>query len=274
MRARTDHSLNTSVQLTEMPEQLPQFIDTHAHIHFSNFNGEVNRILHRANEVGIAKIVTVGVNSQDSRKAMQMAQVYENVWATVGIHPHEAGEADQAIGYIRDLASQRKVVAIGECGLDFFKSEASPAEQERALRSQVELAIELDLPLVFHVREAFPRFLAIMDDYPAARGIVHCFTAGIREMEQVLERGYLVALNGIVTFAKDEAQLEAARRLPLDRLVLETDCPFLSPAPYRGKQNEPARVVDIAKFLSELRREPVAVIAQATTANAETLFGI
>jgi TatD DNase family protein len=261
-------------ELASTTELEPRYIDSHAHIHFDEFAGEVDGVLHRAGEAGVTKLITVGVNTDDSRRAVELAAVYQNVWATVGIHPHEAAEIDQGIGYLRELAGRRKVVAIGECGLDFYRHRASASDQERALRMQVELARELGLPVVFHVRDAFERFLAIMADYPEVPGVVHSFTAGPTELEAVLARGWMVALNGIMTFTKDEEQLAAARRLPLDRLILETDCPFLSPAPHRGKTNEPARVPDIAVFLSRLRGEPLDHLAAATTANTERLFGL
>ena len=249
-------------------------VDTHAHLQFDVFAGEVNGLLQRSREAGVTRVISVGVNSDDSRRATELAATYEGVWAAVGIHPHEAGEAAQALGYLRDLARRRKVVAIGECGLDRYKSTTTPAEQETALRGQIELALELKLPLIFHVREAFEPFWTIMADYPMARGVVHSFSAGRDEMERAVAAGLHVALNGIITFAKDAALMEAARHLPLDRLLLETDCPFLSPAPHRGKTNEPAWVADIAAFVAELRGEPLAELAAATTKNAVELFGL
>jgi TatD DNase family protein len=248
--------------------------DTHAHLQFDDFAGQVPAVLHRASEAGVEKIITVGVDSDDSRKAVALAATYERVWATVGVHPHAAHEAQPAVTYLRELATRRKVVAIGECGLDFFRSQATPDEQEGLLRLQIELALEVDLPLIFHVREAFEHFFAVTGDYPALRGVVHSFTGGPAELEQALAAGLNVALNGIMTFTKDQGQLEAARQVPLERLLLETDCPYLSPAPHRGKTNEPARVADIADFLAELRGESVEQLAAQTTANAEALFGV
>ena len=248
--------------------------DTHAHLQFDAFAGQVPALLHRAAEAGVEKIITVGVDTADSRKAVELAATYEQVWATVGVHPHEAAEGEQAGTYLRGLAARRKVVAIGECGFDFYRSQTSPEAQEATLRMQIELALELGLPLIFHVREAFERFCAVINDYSGMRGVVHSFTAGPAELEQVLGAGLQVALNGIVTFAKDEAQLAAARQVPLERLLLETDCPYLSPVPYRGKTNEPARVADIAAFVAELRGETVAALTAQTTANAVALFGI
>ena len=248
--------------------------DTHAHLQFDDFAGQVPAVLHRAAEAGVEKIITVGVDSEDSRNAVALAATYERVWATVGVHPHAAHESQPAVAYLRELATRRKVVAIGECGLDFFRSEATPDEQEALLRLQIELALELDLPLIFHVREAFERFFAVTGDYAALHGVVHSFTGGPAELKQALEVGLNVALNGIITFTKDPGLLEAARQVPQERLLLETDCPYLSPAPHRGKTNEPARVADIAAFLAELRGEPVERLAAQTTTNAEALFGV
>jgi TatD DNase family protein len=247
-------------------------LDTHAHVHFSNYVGQVDAVLQRARAAGVAGVITVGVNTADSKRAVELAATYESVWATVGIHPHDADEAEQGIDYIKELAGRRKVVAVGECGLDLYKSQTTLEQQEQALRAQIEVALERDLPLVFHVREAFEPFFKILRDYSNVRGVVHCFSGGRTEMEQAVEMGLHVALNGIMTFTKEAAQLEAGRVVPADRLLLETDCPFLSPVPYRGKTNEPARVADIAAFVAELRGQSLVEIARQTTANATALF--
>lgn len=252
----------------------PSLVETHAHLHFDTFAGEIDGLLQRAHEAGVHKLITVGVNTADSRKAVELAATYDSVWAAVGIHPHEAGESVQAIGYLRDLAGRRKVVAIGECGLDFYRSTISAHEQVAALRGQIELAIELGLPAIFHVREAFEQFFAVVQDYPDVTGVVHSFTGGPKELDQSLEAGLHVALNGIITFTKDSELLEAAKQVPHDRLILETDCPFLSPVPNRGKTNEPARLVDIIASLAELRGENARVLGKATTRTSEQLFRI
>jgi TatD DNase family protein len=253
-------------------------IDTHAHIHFDQYRDELNDVLARAAAAGVDKILCVGVSDTDSAQAIAVARAHDHLWATVGLHPHDADRGYEALEEVARLAELDKVVAIGECGLDNFRSETTPEDQERALRFQIELGLERGLPMIFHVRDAFPDFWRILDDYARdganVRGLVHCFTAGLPELEGSLERGLSIALNGIMTFSKDERQLEAARRVPLDRLVLETDCPFLTPAPHRGQRNEPARLADTAKFLANLRAEPLEDLASATTANAERLFGI
>ncbi len=248
------------------------FIETHAHLHFAAYRGDVDGILHRASEAEVRRFITVGVDTSDSRAAVQLAWQRENVYASVGIHPHAAAEAEQGMAYLRDLAGERKVVAIGECGLDYFKSTSSKPEQERALRLQIELALERKLPLIFHVRDAFEDFWRIVDSYPPTRGVIHCFSAGRSEMDQALSRGYSIALNGIMTFTKDEEQLAAAKAIPLEHLVLETDSPYLAPKPYRGKRNEPSYIPAIADFLAELRGETVARLAKQTTHNASQLF--
>jgi TatD DNase family protein len=249
-------------------------VDTHAHLHFDAFEGDIDEVLERSHEAGVDKLLCVGVSDTDSAQAIAVARAYNNVWSTVGLHPHEADSGYEALEEIARLSELDTVVAIGECGLDHFKSETDPDDQERALRFQIELALERSLPMIFHVRDAFDDFFRILDDYSGVRGLVHSFTAGVTELEASLDRGLHVALNGIMTFTREQRQLEAARRVPLDRLVLETDSPFLSPAPLRGRRNEPAHLAHTARFLADLRGEPLADLARATTANAERLFGI
>ena len=263
-------------------------VDTHAHIHFAEFRDELEAVLDRAHAAGVDKIICVGVDEDDSAQAIAVARAHEHVWATVGLHPHEADRGYEALEEVARLAEvDPKVVGIGECGLDYYREGYDADAQERALRFQIELALERDLALVFHVREAFNDFFRILDDYTTAgggdgalanggqlRGLVHCFTAGEAELQAAVTRGLYVALNGIMTFTKDQSQLAAARALPLGRLVLETDCPFLAPAPKRGHRNEPANVTLTAQFLADLRGEALEDLIAASTRNAETLFRV
>lgn len=251
-------------------------IDTHAHVHFPEFRPDLDDVLARAEAAGVEKMIVVGCNETDSGEAIAVARSYAPIWASVGLHPHDADRGYEALEEVDRLARLDKVVAIGECGLDNFRSETSAEDQERALRFQIELGLELGLPMIFHVRDAFPAFFGILDEYSGqgVRGLVHCFTAGVPELEGALQRGLYIALNGIMTFTKDHKQLDAAKQVPLDRLVLETDCPFLAPTPMRGHRNEPANIAHTAKFLAELRGEALEDLEAATSANAEGLFAI
>lgn len=251
-------------------------IDTHCHIHQDEFSEELEDILANAAEAEVERIFCVGVDEVDSGRALAVARAYENVYAIIGLHPQEADRGYEALEEIQRLVEldPDNVVGIGECGLDYYREGYDKDAQERALRFQIELALEHDLPLSFHVRDAFDDFFAILDDYDGVRGIVHCFTAGVREMEEAVSRGLSIALNGIMTFSKDEDQLEAARQVPLDNLVLETDAPYLSPVPKRGQRNEPANVALTAEFLAELRDESFEELSSSTSANAQMIFRI
>ena len=251
-------------------------IDTHAHVHFQEFRLDIAEMLDRSEAAGVEKIITVGCNETDSGEAIAVARAYEHIWASVGLHPHDADRGFEALEEIARLAGFDKVVAIGECGLDNFRSQTTSEDQERALRFQIELGLRLNLPMIFHVRDAFPQFFSILDEYTGegVRGLVHCFTAGIAELNGSLERGLYIALNGIMTFTKDPGQLDAAKQAPLNRLVLETDAPFLAPTPLRGRRNEPANIARTAEFLAELRGESLEDLIAATSSNAESLFGI
>lgn len=169
---------------------------------------------------------------------------------------------------------RRKIVGIGECGLDYFYGHSTKEEQEKALRYQIELALEYDLPLVFHVREAFDDFWPIFDSYAGIRGELHSYTDNSANLSKAIERGLYIGVNGIMTFTKNDWQLEVARTIPLDKILLETDAPFLTPVPLRGKVNEPAHVLQIATFISDLRQMPLSDLAQHTTTNARQLFSI
>ena len=269
-------------------------IDTHAHIHFDDYTGKVDAVLTSARTAGVDKIICVGVNDDDSVRALTLASSHglpagkigltggssfvPRLYATAGLHPHNANRGQMVLDRIADLARtsnselRTPIVAIGECGLDFYRNLSSRAEQEAAFRFQINLALELKLPMIWHVRQAFDEFFQVVDQYPGIQGIVHCFTSNQSNMEKALERGFYVAFNGIMTFTKDAEQLAAAKACPLDRMVLETDCPFLSPSPLRGKVNEPANLKITAEFLAELHGEDYDKFAAQTSQNAIKLL--
>lgn len=248
------------------------FVDTHCHIHAADYTLNTNEVMQAANAATVQRYICVGTDEKDSTTAVAFAQNYKNTWASIGLHPHDAKLGQEAFSVLEELVSQPKIVAIGECGLDYFYNHSTKEDQVRALRFQIELALENNLPMIFHVRDAFDDFWPIFDDYTGIRGVIHSFTATTVELEAILARGLYVGLNGIMTFAKNEEQLAAARAVPLEKLLLETDAPFLTPVPLRGKVNEPKNIVLIAEFLSELRGEKIEEIGQQTTQNALNLF--
>lgn len=228
-----------------------------------------------ARKAGVASLLCVGCTPEDSAAAIEFVRPRPGTWASIGIHPHEAQKyVDEAaaIKAFAALAGKPKVVAVGECGLDYFYNHSPKAAQEKILRLQIELALEHDLLMVFHVRDAFADFWPIFDSYEHVRGVIHSFTAGQKELDEILARGLYVGQNGITTFMKDPAQLAAAKAVPLERLLLETDAPFLTPNPYRGTVCEPKHVRLTAEFLSQLRGIPLGQLAEISTQNAHDLF--
>lgn len=258
-------------------------IDTHAHIHFAEFAEDLANVFERARERGVSAIICVGTDEQDSARAVEFVndpkirqQAGEiQLFASAGLHPHEASRGQAALATLGKLIEQPgAVVAVGECGLDYYRNLSSKAEQAAALRAQIELALAHNLPLIFHVRDAWDDFFAILADYSKIRGVVHSFTGGPREVEQANRHGLYFGLNGIMTFTKLDSQLEAAWSIPADRLLLETDCPFLAPQPVRGRRNEPANISYVAVFLAHYRGIAHDELATQTTTNAGTLFSL
>jgi TatD DNase family protein len=267
-----------------------ELVDTHCHIQSaglkkgeratrelwakaSDLSGD--KMVTDAAEVGVTRLICVGCDIEDSQLAVEFVQNRENCWASVGIHPHEAQnyKPDQLKEFAK-LAGQPKVVAIGECGLDYYYQHSPKTAQVEALRFQIELALEYDMPLIFHVREAFEDFWPIFDSYKGVKGVLHSFTDPAESLREAVKRELYIGVNGIATFAKNPAQLLVYRTVPLQKLLLETDSPFLTPVPYRGNINEPKRVRTIMEFLAELRDEDREVLARGTTKNARRLFGI
>lgn len=250
-------------------------IDTHCHIHDSEFDINAKQALFDAREAGVETVVCVGTNTLSSREAVVFARE-NNVFAAVAQHPHDAKDfTDHDKEELQKLLSEDVVVAIGECGLDYYYEHSPKQAQEAMLRWHLSQAHATNLPVLFHVRDAFADFWRIFDEYhekKPLRGLIHSFTAGVDDMHSAVERGLYVAFNGIHTFTKEQDQLEVVKAAPIERIVLETDAPFLTPVPFRGKVNEPKYVAEVAKFIAKLRGEPLEEIQLQTTRNAKELL--
>lgn len=259
---------------TELSEHsVIEYVDTHCHIHDTAFDfGDTAHMLSRAKAAGVSQLIVVGTSGETSESAVRFAQTHHGVFASIGLHPHDAKLGEDTFETIARLIHEPKVIAIGEFGLDFYYRRSTKAEQLQALEYQLYLAQTAGLPCIFHVREAFADFWPVFDNFRGVEGVIHSFSATTTELDAALNRGLYVGINGIMTFTHDQKQLDALRAIPLTSLLLETDAPFLTPTPKRGNMNEPANVELVAAFAARLRGEPLEQLSKATTANARRLF--
>ena len=250
--------------------------DTHCHLHLRQFDRDRDEVVARAEANGVTKIIEVGIDLESNKEAIALANRYPQVYAAVGIHPHEAGKASQKTWMeLRSLASQPGVVAIGETGLDYYRRHSSRQKQKEALRRQLSLARELKKPVIFHDREAHDDLLAMVEEHgEGLAGVFHCFSGDLAMAKRCLEMGFYISIAGPVTYRNAHRLRELARTLPLERLLMETDSPFLPPHPYRGRRNEPAYVKLVAQEVAEIRGVSFEELAQATTENAALLFDL
>jgi TatD DNase family protein len=248
-------------------------IDTHTHVHGSEFDADRDLVLERARSAGVGACVAIGTDVADSRLAIDLAQCHPDVYASVGVHPHETVKLDeQGLHALDELARAPRVVAFGEIGLDYYYLHSPQGVQQIRFREQIALAARHALPMIIHTRDAWDDTFQILDDVPHNGGVFHCFTGDLRHAEQAIARGFFISFSGIVTFAKSQSIQEVARTIDLDRVLIETDCPFLSPIPHRGKRNEPGHVTLVAQKLAELRGLSLQTLADRTSANAWRCF--
>lgn len=258
------------------PLGLSPLVDSHAHLDHDLFAGDVDAVIVRAQAAGVRYIVTIGSDLASSEAAVRLAEKYPCVYATVGIHPHEAVQLDdKAYRRLQELAAHPRVVAIGEIGLDYYYDHSPRPVQRDAFIRQLELARETGLPFVVHSRDADADTLAVLRDWGQdLRGLLHSFAGSDEMLAECLAMGYLVSTGGMVTFKNAGAIRSAMAQVPLDRLLVETDAPYLTPVPLRGRRNEPAYVQYVVAFLAELRGVEPAHMAAVTTANACRFFGL
>jgi TatD DNase family protein len=256
---------------------LVDLVDTHTHVFFDDFNSDRDQVFSRASEAGVDRMINVGVDIESSRKAIELATRHEACFATVGCHPHEADHWTSGHGQeLVRLAREKKVVAIGEIGLDFYKNFSNHENQKKSLQEMLKIAQGCHLPVVFHCRDAHEALIQILSDRALrpARAVLHCFTGTRDEARRYLDMGYHISFAGQITFRNAGPLREVAAMVPMDRLLLETDAPYLSPEPMRGKRNEPAHVRFTAIRQAELHGITLEECARMTSQNAKDLFGL
>jgi len=254
------------------------FIDSHAHIDGPEFDADREDVIKRAQSAGVSTILNVGTGDPHTgalERAVELCRKYENVFTAIGTHPHDARlYDDQAEEKIKNLLSNERVIAWGEIGLDLHYDNSPRDVQVEVFKRQLRAARECELPVVIHTREAESETIEILKSDYEGSGIFHCFSGSMDLAQKAIELGFIISFSGIVTFKKAEELREVARQVPLDRLLIETDCPYLSPIPYRGKRNEPAYVVEVARCLAGLRGLEIEEIARVTSENFWGLFQI
>jgi len=253
-------------------------IDTHAHLDHAQFAADRHSVIERAAASGVSHILSVGCDLESSATNVSLAEAYPNLYAAVGIHPHDAVQADEAgIAQLRRLLDQSdKIVAVGEIGLDFYRDRAPRDVQRLAFRRQIALAREVRKPIIVHDRDAHDEVMRILGEERAAEvgGVLHCFSGDTEMARACLDLGFYLSFPGTITYPKNEAAREVVRAIPIDHLLVETDCPYLAPQPFRGKRNEPAYVRHTAEMIAEIKGLTCEDVARITTRNAYTLFGI
>jgi TatD DNase family protein len=249
-------------------------IDSHAHIQLDRFDADREAVLERAQEAGVHAILVIGFDLETSRGAIELAEKYDQIYATVGMHPHDARDLDdETVRIFRDLTTHPKVVALGEMGLDYYRDLSPRPVQQEAFERQLDLAEELNLPIVIHNREAYHDILPILGARRGKiRGVMHCFSGDVEIMHQSLTLGFYIGIGGPVTYRRSDALQGVAREVPADALLVETDCPWLAPQFRRGKRNEPAYVRATAEKIAGLRGISLEAIGEMTTQNFEDLF--
>jgi TatD DNase family protein len=249
-------------------------IDSHTHLDFPQFDTDREAVIARAREAGLAAILNVGADLPSSRAAVALAEQYDFIYAAVGVHPHDARTVTPAVlDELRALARHPKVVAVGEIGLDYYRDLSPRPVQRQVFADQLALATELALPVVIHSREAYDDVLAALRGWKGA-GVIHSYSAGLERLEEVLALGFFASISGPVTFRRAHRLRAVAAAVPLERLLVETDCPYLTPVPYRGRRNEPAYVRYVAEAVARARGISDEALARATADNARRLFDI
>jgi len=255
-----------------------ELVDTHCHLTFDELARDIDAILARSIAAGVTEWITVGTDLLECQKSIELAERFDGMYAAIGIHPHDAKDVTaDVIQELRKLAQHKKVVAIGETGLDYHYDFSPREEQKRVFAEQLKIAAEFRLPVIIHCREAFDETMEILDQHGTTieKVVFHCFSGSSEQAKIVLDKGFYISFTGVVTFENAEKPRRVANMVPLDRLMLETDCPYMSPEPMRKqKVNEPALMIHIARFLAELKQMDFEDFAKAVTATSKAFFKI
>lgn len=252
-----------------------KLIDTHAHLDFEDFQENFDEILEMSKDVGVEKIIIPGVTHEDTPKIINLIEKYDNLYGAVAVHPSEVKNWQESYyEKLKAYASHEKIVAIGETGLDYYWDKSFVDLQKHVFRKHLELAQELNLPLIVHDREAHLDVLNILKEFPEVKGVMHCFSGSAEFALDCVIIGYYIALGGPVTFQNAKKPKEVAQKVPIEMLVLETDSPFLTPHPFRGKRNDPSKIILVAEAIAEIKNLSAEKVADITSQNAEKLFGI
>ena len=252
-------------------------IDSHAHLDMEDYREDLEQVITRAVEGGVERIITIGIDLTSSIKALELANQYDFIYSTVGFHPHDADMVTDAhLNELQALAKESRVVAWGEIGLDFFKNRSQREKQIEVFRTQLEIAYDIGLPVIIHNRDADKEILEILNSYGKTyhKGIIHCFSGDYQTALTFIDLGFHISIPGIVTFKNADKLKEVAARIPVERMLVETDAPFLAPVPKRGKRNEPLFVTHTAKMIAALRGMEFEELADITTDNCKKLFNI
>ncbi|MBF6614143.1 MAG: TatD family hydrolase [Chloroflexi bacterium] len=254
-------------------------IDSHAHLGYPDYDGDRDGVLQRARAAGLIAMITIGIEQGEWAQAIEMAHLNHDIYAAVGIHPNSAdqatGDALAALAALLGDKDAKKIVGVGETGLDYYREHSSREKQRESFRAHLDLARQYNLPVIIHDRDAHADVLQILRrDGEGTRGVMHSFSGDSGFASECIKLGYYISLSGPVTFRKAADKHEVARAVPIDWLLIETDAPFLTPEPYRGRRNEPAYLSYTAQAIARLRDIPLAEVARATTANTQRLFGV
>ncbi|MDP6685253.1 MAG: TatD family hydrolase [Candidatus Marinimicrobia bacterium] len=248
--------------------------DTHCHLYYTDLKIDLPGVLDRAEKLGVTRFICVGTNLNDTKECQELSEKYENIYFSAGIHPHDAKDApDDYLEQIIHFVQFDKMVAVGEMGLDYFRNLSPPEVQKKVFREQLRLAQELSKPVIFHNRNSDEDMIKILSEFPDVIGVAHCFSSDLKTAKAFLDMGYYISFSGNLTF-KNSHLPEVAKEIPLNKVLVETDSPFLSPVPFRGKPNEPGRTRFVAEKLAEIHETSLEEIARITTNNVNSLFNL